>query len=67
MTSNNGSSDAAHVSTSEAGRALGVSRWTVRRMIEDEELDAIDVRGRVKVDRASVERYISEHHHGRGN
>ena len=51
------------MSMSETARTLAVSRWTVRRMIEAGELDAIEVRGMLRVERASVDRYITEHHH----
>lgn len=67
MTSNNGFETADHLSVSETARRLGVSRWTVRRMVDDNELDAIDVRGMLRVERVSVQQYISEHRHGGRN
>lgn len=64
MTSDNAAARRAeHVSMKEAGRMLGVSRWTVRRMVDASELDATEVRGMLRVVTESVERYIAEHHH----
>lgn len=57
---------AERLSMGETGRHLGVSRWTVRRMVEAGELDAIEVRGMLRIERASLERYIAEHRHGSG-
>lgn len=55
------------LSVTETARELGISRWTVRRMVDAGELDAIDVRGMLRIERASVEAYISEHrHNGKG-
>jgi excisionase family DNA binding protein len=51
------------LSMSETARLLGISRWTVRRMIEEGELDAIHVRGMLRVERASVAAYIRDHRH----
>jgi len=50
-----------YLSTSRAARELAVSRWTVVRMIEDGELDGIRIRGMLRVDAASVTRYIATH------
>lgn len=50
-----------YLSTSQAARQLGVSRWTVRRMVEDGDLDGILVRGMLRVDAESVSRYIATH------
>lgn len=47
----------------EAAALLGVSPWTVRRMVHAGELEAIDVRGMLRVDRASVDQYVNEHKH----
>lgn len=64
LTSGNGEiGRAEHLSLREAGHMLGVSRWTVRRMVESGELHATEVRGMLRVVTASVERYIAEHHH----
>ena len=52
-----------HLTMSETARLLGVSRWTVRRMVRENELDAIEVRGMLRVGRSSVERYVSQHRH----
>lgn len=60
---NEGVERAEHVSLKEAGRMLGVSRWTVRRMVEADELLATEVRGMLKVVTADVDRYIAEHNH----
>ena len=49
------------VTITEAAARLGVSRWTVRRMMDDGELDAIHVRGALRIDAASIERYVSAH------
>jgi excisionase family DNA binding protein len=50
-----------YLSTSQAARQLGVSRWTVRRMVEDGDLGGILVRGMLRVDEESVSRYIATH------
>ena len=47
-------------SLDEAAYHLGVSRRTVERLIEDEQLHAYRIRGRIRVDRDSVARYLAE-------
>lgn len=55
-----------YISTGETAARLGVSRWTVRRMVQAGELDAIEVHGMLRVSQCSVETYIADHRHNRG-
>jgi excisionase family DNA binding protein len=49
----------------EAGAALGVSDRTVRRMVADGELEAVDVASRsVRIPGEEIKRYIESHPHG---
>lgn len=47
-------------SIKEAAQILGVGVDTIRRMIKDDELDGVMVRGRWKVRRASLEKYTGK-------
>ncbi len=44
------------VTKKEAGQALRLSRQTVERMVKDKQLDAVKIRGSVRISTASVER-----------
>lgn len=45
---------------SEAAEILSVSPKTIRRMIEDGDINATSVRGALRVTRYSLERYLEE-------
>jgi excisionase family DNA binding protein len=47
----------------EAARRLGVSRWTVRRMVDTGELRGVDVRHMLRVENQSIDDYIEQHPH----
>lgn len=61
--SNEGEQNPGRLTVGQTARLLGISRWTVRRMVLADELEAIDVRGMLRVDPDSVTRYIAEHQH----
>lgn len=44
----------------EAARLLGISERTLDRMIADDELRAVRLRGRVRIHRADLERFAYE-------
>ena len=56
------SSSGEFVSTEEAARVLGVTVQQVRRIVDSGELIRI---ARGLIDRASLDRYLAEHHGGR--
>lgn len=45
-------------SIAEAAKLLSVSDETIRRMIQDGELNAVKVRGQWRIRRESLERYL---------
>lgn len=45
-------------SIAEAAKLLSVSDETVRRMIQDKELDAVKVRGQWRIRRESLAKYL---------
>ncbi len=42
----------------QAAQKLAVSTWTVRRLVTDGELYALKVRGGLRIDSDSVQRYV---------
>lgn len=49
-----------YLTIAEACKVLRTSRWTIRRLLDSGKLEAIKVGRRVRITRASVERYIAQ-------
>jgi excisionase family DNA binding protein len=49
------------LSIKEAARLLGVSPWTIRRLIGNAKLTPVQVGTRVLLEQATLERFISTH------
>jgi excisionase family DNA binding protein len=47
----------------EAAAALGVSDRTVRRLVADGDLEAVNVRSSVRIPGEEIKRYIESHPH----
>ena len=48
----------------EAATALRVSKRTIYRMIREDELDAVRVRGRIRIPMPAIAEYIKAHTNG---
>ncbi len=42
----------------QAAKRLTVSTWTIRRLVTDGELYALKIRGGLRIDASSIEKYI---------
>jgi excisionase family DNA binding protein len=50
------------LSTAQVCEVLGISRWTIRRLVQDEKLTTVKLRGRVYVRESVLREYIAAQH-----
>src|SRR3954454_10756638 len=50
------------LSTAQVCEVLGISRWTIRRLVQDEKLTTVKLRGRVYVRESVLRGYIAAQH-----
>jgi excisionase family DNA binding protein len=50
------------LSTAQVCEVLGISRWTIRRLVQDEKLTTVKLRGRVYVRESVLRDYIAAQH-----